>query len=285
MSDPSILELHLEVQNGEVSAVELLSRKTELSKNRIKEVMQKGAVWLTHHQTIQRIRRAKRTLQKGDTLHLYYNPTVLAQTPPPAELIHDGGNYSVWNKPTGMRSQGSRWGDHTTILRWAEQHLQPQRSAFIVHRLDRAAHGLILLAHSKKSAAALSALFQQRKVRKIYRATVDGLFNPEQHPLTIQSPIDGKLAISHLTPISQEPEQGRSTIEISIETGRKHQIRRHLSGIGHPIIGDRLYGGSSDREDLMLCSCELSFTSPMDGGEKRFSLLNNRRGSGDKGRG
>ncbi len=278
MSEPSILELHLEVQSGGESAVGLLSSETDLSRNRIKEVMQKGAIWLTHHQTTQRIRRAKRPLHKGDTLHLYYNPTVLAQTPPAAELIHDGGDYSIWNKPAGMLSQGSKWGDHTTIVRWAEQHLQPQRSAFIVHRLDRAAHGLILLAHSKRSAAALSALFQQRKVTKIYRATVHGLFNPEQQPLTIRSPIDGKPAISHLTPLTQD--LGRSTIEISIESGRKHQIRRHLAEIGHPIVGDRLYGEGGEQEGLMLCSCELSFTSPMDGEEKRFSLLESQNITG-----
>ena len=275
MADSSVLELHIEVKKNGLTAVELLSAETALSNDLIKKVMQKGAVWLTHGSSTERIRRVKRQLHEGNTVHLYYNPDVIDQSPPTAELIHDGGDYTVWNKPAGMLSQGSRWGDHTTIYRWAEKHLSPQRPAFIVHRLDRAAHGLILLAHTKKSAAALSALFQKRAVKKTYQATVHGLFSPEQQPLTIETPIDGKPAVSHLTLVSQDIEQDRSTIKISIETGRKHQIRRHLSEIGHPIAGDRLYGRSSDQEDLMLCSCKLSFISPADREEKSFTISTN----------
>lgn len=144
------IELHIEVKQEGETAVNLLAKNSEFSKNHIKDVMQKGAVWLTRKNGTERIRRSKRQLSQGDTLHLYYNKKILEQTVPAAELIYDGESYSVWNKPRGMLSQGSKWGDHTTIYRWSEQHLTPQRPAFIVHRLDRAAHGLILLAHTKK---------------------------------------------------------------------------------------------------------------------------------------
>ncbi len=266
-----VIELHLEVTQSGETAVSLLAAHTPLSKGQIKEVMQKGAVWLTRNQGTERLRRAKRELKAGDTLHLYYNPTVITQTVAEAILIEDCGDFSVWNKPCGMLSQGSKWGDHTTLYRFAEQQLQPQRPAFIVHRLDRAAHGLMLLAHSKQAATALSALFQQRTVKKIYHATISGLLDTPT-PIIVDTPLDGKSATSHITTLEQQPEQQRSVVEISIESGRKHQIRRHLAALGHPIIGDRLYGSGNEEEDLMLCSCEIAFTSPFDGSKKRFRI-------------
>ena len=271
MPEKETLELHLSVEQEE-SAVSLFASHTPLSKGRIKTVMQRGAVWLTRGKQTERIRRAKRTLKIGDQLHLYYNPKVIDQLSPEPILIEDCGEYSVWNKPAGMLSQGSKWGDHTTLYRWAEQHLTPERPALIVHRLDRAAHGLMLLAHGKKSAAALAALFQQRAVTKIYRATVDGILNTGESPLTIEQPIDGKTACSHVTTIKPLPEQSRTVVEVSIESGRKHQIRRHLAEQGHPIIGDRLYGHAATDQDLMLCSCEIAFQSPFDDTPRRYRI-------------
>lgn len=271
MPKEETLELHLPVEQEE-SAVSLLAAHTPLSRGRIKTVMQRGAVWLTRGKQTERIRRAKRPLKVNDQLHLYYNPEVIDQPPPKPALIEDCGEYSVWNKPTGMLSQGSKWGDHTTLYRWAEQHLTPERPAFLVHRLDRAAHGLMLLAHGKKSAAALAALFQQRAVTKIYRATVDGILDSGISPLAIETPIDQKPARSHVTTIERLPKQSRTLVEIAIESGRKHQIRRHLAEQGHPIVGDRLYGNATSEEDLMLCSCEIAFHSPFDDTPKRYRI-------------
>lgn len=272
MAEAERLELHLTVETDGESAVSLLAAHTPLSKGRIKQVMQRGAVWLTRGGGTERIRRAKRILKLDDQLHLYYNTAVIDQTVTEAALIYDGGAFSVWNKPNGMLSQGSRWGDHTTLYRWAEQQLEPQRPAFIVHRLDRAAHGLMLLAHSKQAARALSKLFQQREIRKLYHATVQGLFEAQTGPATIKTPIDGRPACSRITLLKPLPEQNRSLLEIQIESGRKHQIRRHLSEAGYPIVGDRLYGGDDQREDLMLCSVEIAFTSPFDGSAQHFRL-------------
>jgi tRNA pseudouridine32 synthase/23S rRNA pseudouridine746 synthase len=163
--DPTLhFEQHLTVEETGFNAAELLSQATVLSKQAVKRSMQKGAVWLTHQEHTQRLRRASKSLQPGDQLHLYYDKNILDEEPTPAQLIADEGDYSVWYKPYGMYCQGSKWGDHCTITRWAEQHLTPQRSSFVVHRLDRAANGLIIVAHEKKAAALLSALFQNRKV-------------------------------------------------------------------------------------------------------------------------
>ena len=133
---------------------------------------------------------------------------------------------------------------------------------FTVHRLDRAASGLILVAHSKKMAAALSELFKKREVEKRYRAVVAGDFSAQPSPLRIEKPVDDKVAISEISLISVDG--GQSTVDVRIETGRKHQIRRHLAGLGHPVIGDRLYGsGEKDGVDLQLTAYLLAFHCPV----------------------
>jgi tRNA pseudouridine32 synthase/23S rRNA pseudouridine746 synthase len=264
------LERHLPIEQDGNTAIELLNADTGLTRQGIKQAMHKGAVWLTHNRHTRRLRRATRTLSQGDTLHLYYNERILSMTPPAAQLIADVTDYSVWYKPCGMYSQGSKWGDHCTINRWAEQHLQPQRPAFIVHRLDSAATGLILIAHKKQIAAALAKLFQERQLNKVYRVIVAGHF-PDQTQ-TIDSSIDGRSASSSATLIRFDSDQQRSLLEVNIDTGRKHQIRRHLSELGFPVVGDRLYGNNEDSVDLQLTACSLTFVCPVSGEQKIFSL-------------
>jgi tRNA pseudouridine32 synthase/23S rRNA pseudouridine746 synthase len=255
-------ESHLLVESPDDNAVDLLQQASGLSKQRIKQAMTRGAVWLTRGRNTQRLRRAKRALRAGDELHLYHDSRILQEIPAEADLIADVGGYSVWNKPYGLRSQGSKWGDHCTVTRWAERHLEPERPAFTVHRLDRAANGLILVAHSKKMAAALSELFKKREVEKRYRAVVAGDFSAQPSPLRIEKPVDDKVAISEISLISVDG--GQSTVDVRIETGRKHQIRRHLAGLGHPVIGDRLYGsGEKDGVDLQLTAYLLAFHCPV----------------------
>ena len=196
---------------------------------------------------------------------------VLAEIPAEPKLVADVGGYSVWNKPYGLRSQGSKWGDHCTITRWAERHLQPERPAFVVHRLDRAANGLILVAHSKAIAASLSELFRDRKVEKRYRARVSGDFSQQPSPLRVESPVDEKQAVSEISFVRVE--DGRSLVDIRTETGRKHQVRRHLAESGFPIVGDRLYGaGENDPMDLQLTACLLAFQCPVAGEPVEYRL-------------
>lgn len=264
-------EKHIEIKESETTAVDILSNQTELSRQLIKQAMNKGAVWLSRNKSTQRIRRADKFLKLGDVLHIYYDEDVLQQAVEDAVLIADENEYSIWRKPCGMLSQGSKWSDHCTINRWVERNLQPQRSAFIVHRLDRAATGLIIIAHKKKVAAYFSDLFQQRRIVKKYQAIVRGNI-PES--LEINTSIDNKPAVSHVRQIKYNAELNESLVEVEIETGRKHQIRRHLSEAGFPIIGDRLYGENQGRNtrDLCLTSCYLSFVYPHDAELKVYSL-------------
>jgi tRNA pseudouridine32 synthase/23S rRNA pseudouridine746 synthase len=266
-------ETHVLIESTEDGPVELLQRATGLPKQRIKRAMTQGAVWLTRGRNTRRLRRAKRSLRVGDEVHLYYDVEILAENPVEPTLIADVGGYSVWRKPYGLRSQGSKWGDHCTVVRWAERHLQPERPAFTVHRLDRAANGLILVAHSRTIAAALSELFQKRAVEKRYLALVAGDFSLQPNPLRVDQPLDGKAALSEFSLQQVSADGDRSLLDVRIETGRKHQIRRHLADLGHPVIGDRMYGaGVQDRVDLQLTAYLLAFHCPVNDEQVEYRL-------------
>ncbi len=294
----SPFEIHLTVENADSSAVDLLAVTTGLSKQHIKQVMRKGAVWLEEVKTgkPRRLRRAKKMPALGDTLHLYYDTKVLSSEPAPPTLIDDQGEYSIWYKPYGLLSQGSKWGDHCTVQRWVEQNLTPQRPAFSVHRLDRAATGLIIIAHKKHIARELSALFAQREMEKRYQVIVRGQFPEATWPKKIDADIDGKQARSHASLLKYDAATDRSLLEVRIDTGRKHQIRKHLSGIGFPVVGDRLYGSEgtgeggvknnseangvecregdeeNNEKNLQLTACSLKFICPLTQQEKLFQL-------------
>ena len=269
MADTQI-ELHVETGEGEIKAVNLLAQYCSLSRGQMKKSMKNGALWLERKGRVQRLRRADRVLVPGDVLHFYYDARIQQQTPAEAALIADEGDYSVWFKPPGMYSQGSKWGDHCSLPRWAEQHLSPQRNAFIVHRLDRAASGLMLLAHSKQAARHLSTLFQQRQVEKHYHVWVEGKFPEQQRHL--DQPLDDRPAVSHATALSYDAQKDQSLLQVVIETGRKHQIRRHLAIVGFPVVGDRLYGSRETNQDLQLQAVYLAFVLEPNGERKEYFL-------------
>lgn len=268
-------EKHIQPDNingKQKTILDCLSENTDLSKQQLKRVMQNGAVWLESSYGIDRCRRAKKIIKQGDKIHLYYDADVQAKSPPVAELIADEGDYSIWNKPSGMYSQGSKWGDHCTIYRWAEQNLVPQRPAFIVHRLDRAANGLIILAHKKTVAARFSKMFEKHELYKKYRATVEGVITGIMPPYEINLKIDNKKSISEIVSLKVDDINQTTVVEVVIKTGRKHQIRRHLSGLGYPIMGDRLYGAKNLDVDLQLSSVTLKFKCPVTNECKEYNL-------------
>lgn len=281
MSEPK--EFHIPITQSDMTAVDCLAEASGLSKQLLKQVMQKGCVWLEQHnargdekQFIQRLRRAKRVLKPGETLHFYYDEAVLAVKPEAATLISDEGSYSVWSKPAGTRSQGSKWSDHCTLYRWSEQNLSPERPAFIVHRLDRAASGLMLLAHKKQVTAQLTRMFAKRQIEKRYQVMVEGDFSThipsDESTLSIRTNVDDKAATSHVQFISYDKESDESLLGVQIESGRKHQIRVHLASVGFPVVGDRLHGSGKNQKDLQLAAVELKFLCPVTGDAKSFAL-------------
>lgn len=255
-------------------AVDLLAKETQLSKQKIKLAMKQGAVWLTQGKKTKRLRRADKTLMSKQKIDIYYDEALLKANPVEPILVKDEGQYSIWYKPYGLLSQGSKWGDHHTINRYAEKHLQPQRPAFVVHRLDRAANGLMLLAHTKQMAASLAKLFQERNIIKYYQAIVHGNFSDQD--IVLDTPIDNKPAKSIAKKLRYDVSSNRSLIHVKIESGRKHQIRKHLSNYGFPIEGDRLYGKANLKDkNLQLSAIFLSFSCPIQQTLQEYHLNDN----------
>ncbi|MFT6901062.1 MAG: tRNA pseudouridine32 synthase/23S rRNA pseudouridine746 synthase [Colwellia sp.] len=270
-------ELHIDVNTENSSIIDELNQACLLSNAQLKQAIQRGALWLTRGKSTQRLRRIKKLLKITDTLHFYYDEQVLNQQPNEALLVADCVDYSVWYKPYGMLSQGSKWSDHCTIARWAQTHLKPERPAFIVHRLDRAATGLILIAHSKKAVKALSAMFEKHNLEKIYHIIIHGDHRLRPQPDTLINDVDGKKASSHFTHIAFDEKNNTSLVQVKIDTGRKHQIRSHAASINMPVVGDRLHGkvveGSNEESiNLQLCAVALNFICPLSNEQRSFKL-------------
>ena len=250
------------ISGAPVEAGDSLVTATGLSKGRVKLAMKNGAVWLRHGKKRIRIRHAKRTVQPGETLEIYYDEALLLASPPDAWCLKDGAQYSVWFKPAGLLTQGSLYGDHFSLERLAELHFAGTRPIHPVHRLDRETAGIVILAHGKKSAGALSALFRESRIEKIYRAELLGDISSHAGPF-ITEPIDGKEAKTEFAVEGVDPEKNTSTVIVRLHTGRMHQIRRHFEMVGHPVMGDPRYGkGNKNRFGLRLAAVRLSFFCP-----------------------
>jgi tRNA pseudouridine32 synthase/23S rRNA pseudouridine746 synthase len=173
--------------------------------------------------------------------------------------------WSAWVKPAGLLTQGTPFGDHASLLRLVEKALD--RPAFPVHRLDREVEGLVLVAHDERAAAALSELFRTGKVVKRYRAEVLGdVASALGREGVVETPLDGKDARTSWRVVACDAERGATTLDVTIETGRQHQIRRHLESIGHPVMGDPRYGaGNKNRDGMRLAAVFLAFEEPFTG--------------------
>ena len=278
-------ERHIEVKDSSTTVIEHLKHSCpELSVAELKLALKCGSVWLTRKSPsgkdkTSRLRRVKKNLNVGDELHLYFDSTILHSPVPDAQLIADEKHYSVWSKPNGMFSQGTKWADHTSIARWVElfglgKNGLDNRQCFIMHRLDKATQGLIIVAHNKTSQRELTKLFENRKIEKHYLAKVKGQFPSERIDAFLRDDIDKKTASTQILSSVYDEVTNTSQLKLKIDTGRKHQIRKHLAGIGFPIIGDRLYGkkciNNKEMPDLQLKSIYLSFICPFAKEKKEF---------------
>ncbi len=253
-------------------AVEFLVQHTGLSKRKLKEAMNKGAVWLRHGRgKLKRLRRATTLLQAGDVLTLHYDPELLEREPPRATLLWRCREYSLWYKPPGLLAQGNEFGDHASLLRQAELSDPMRKPVYLIHRLDREAQGLMLIAHTQTAARHLSQLFQRQQVSKGYEVRVLG--KPTHAHGEIRQPLDGKPALTEYVLQSYDAETNTSVLQVRIKTGRTHQIRRHLDLLGHPVMGDPRYGrGNKSAQGLQLTAVRLGFTCPLTQAAREFDL-------------
>ncbi|MDR1393883.1 MAG: RluA family pseudouridine synthase [Bifidobacteriaceae bacterium] len=188
-------------------------------------------------------------------------PKPAERAPEPAvdlPIVYQDGDLVVVDKPAGVAAHtGPGWEGPTVLgcLLAAGVDLArcgPSERRGIVQRLDVGTSGLMMVAKSDAAYSALKQMFRQRTIGKTYHALAQGLPDPLRG--TIEGPIGrlpgafkfgvvegGKAAITHYELV--EAFAGASLLEISLETGRTHQIRVHLAAIGHPLVGDPFYGG------------------------------------------
>lgn len=187
-------------------------------------------------------------------------------------VIYEDNSCVVINKPTGVltHSKGA-FNPEATVATWLRSrvHGLTGERAGIVHRLDRATSGVMIGAKTPEALAWLQKQFSQRKVKKTYVAVVTGELNPTQaiidmpiernpkKPQTFRVGANGKPAVTEYKVLKTDG--ALSLLELKPTTGRTHQLRVHLRQLGHPILGDELYGGRpADRLYLHARSLELT---------------------------
>ena len=267
------LEKTIVAEHAGVAVTDFLAQETGISKQKIKDAMAKGACWLKRgNRGRKRLRKVKEPLLKNDQVSFYYDSDLLSRTTQGARCLVDAQGYSVWFKPAGLVAQGNDWCDHLAITRIAELTMEPKRSSFLIHRLDRETAGLVVIAHKQGVAGAISREFQNRKVEKRYRCLVKG-----EAPLEgeINNTLDGKTAHTRYTRLNVDTSNNTSDLLVEILTGRTHQIRRHLNSIGHPVMGDPRYGENNKNESgMQLFAVKLAFRCPIQQRTVTFELSN-----------
>jgi len=215
-----------------------LSIKLGLSKRSAKNLMDerrvwvnRKCVWMTHH-----------TLHQGDTVEVPAAHKSASASPPPIRVLIEDEHYLVADKPAGLLAVGENSAE--TVLR--TQTGLPALQA--VHRLDRDTTGCLLCAKSQAAFDAAVAMFKTRRVVKLYQTIVFGPF--DRTSSTINEDLDGDRAVSHIH--REAVSKDASFLKVRIETGRTHQIRRHLASIRHPVLGDREHGVKFARDPRLL---------------------------------
>jgi len=201
------------------------------------------------------------------------------------DIIFQDDHLLVLNKPAGLLAVPGRGADRQDSLASRVQQRYP--SALIVHRLDMATSGLMLMALNPQMQRELSRLFQQRVVGKQYVAVVAGQVQAAEGDIDLPLIADwpnrprqkvdrqaGKPSLTHYRLIAHDADSDTSRMALSPVTGRSHQLRVHMQAIGHPILGDGLYASEAIRAQaarLLLHASHLSLPHPCSGDSMAFS--------------
>lgn len=218
-------------------------------------------------------------LQPNDLVSVNSGRGSIELSHPKLKIIFEDAHLIVVEKKEGLLTVSTGNSDETTafsVLKYHVKKSSPQNRIFVVHRLDRETSGVIMFAKSKEVQLILQENWHRIITRRIYVALVEGKVEKEQDTIVTwltenekslkihSSSTDngGQQAITHYKCIKSN--ENYSLLEIELETGRKNQIRVHMQGIGHPVVGDKKYGaGVSPIARLGLHARLLAFYHPI----------------------
>jgi tRNA pseudouridine32 synthase/23S rRNA pseudouridine746 synthase len=196
-------------------------------------------------------------------------------------LLFEDDHLIVVSKPAGMLAVPGRGPDKqdcllSRLMAWCP-------ATLLVHRLDQATSGVMLFTKSLAMQRQLSGLFQARLVQKRYVAIVHGQLASDsgvvnlpliadwpQRPRQKVDLAHGKPSETHWELLRYDAASNQTRVALKPITGRSHQLRVHMLSLGHPIVGDRLYGPIDDAPRMCLHASSLAFAHPADGAEMQF---------------
>ncbi len=195
------------------------------------------------------------------------------------DLIYQDASLLVACKAAGLLAVPGRGVDKQDCLSARIQQNFPD--ALVVHRLDMATSGLIVFARGTEIQRRLSQMFRDHEIAKRYVAVVSGRMESATGEVNLPIVADwpnrplrkidanlGKPSLTRYHVLSHDADTTR--VELEPVTGRTHQLRVHMAAIGHPILGDALYGDTACAPRLLLHACSLSFTHPLSGEPLNF---------------
>ena len=199
-------------------------------------------------------------------------PKVMKNSDVKLDIIYEDDDVVVVNKPSGLLSEGK--GEYCPEKTLADY-------GFVAHRLDRDTSGVMVIAKSEEAQKYLKKQFQKRSVHKTYYAVVHGrpkydqakielpLIRDLKRPTTFRVDANGKESVTFYRILKTNDDY--SLLELKPITGRTHQLRVHMKYLGHPIVGDTVYGEKDDADRLMLHAGELEINLPS-GERKTFRV-------------
>ena len=238
-----------------------------LSRRKARAVIDLGGVFVDRA----RVKVAGRLVRAGQVIEVHVGGALEVRTrrgePPAAEVVFVDDHVIVVDKPAGLVTAPTPESDRGDLL---DQLARRFGEVYLVHRIDLPTSGLLVFARTRAANKQLGDAFARHDVDREYRAVAIG----EVAAQTIDRPIQGKRAVTHVGVV--EPLAGATLVSARLETGRSHQIRIHLAGLGHPVAGDHQHGGEAARTfvprapRLALHAAVLGFSHPATGERVRF---------------